>query len=148
MARRDRDAPPASIPRIDPKRWEDFSVFRETFLEEVTEPATNAALRTVAELHYKAFIECDTYWPCREEPFYYSHLRAALADLRHLQGFLQDLFRIEEFAEEYEGEEIAMAPCLRLAERAVGGLGKLADDMERELDALQASGLPPVSEQK
>lgn len=56
------------------------------------------------------------------------------------RGFLQDLLRIEEFAEEYEDEEIAMEPCLRLAERTVGGLGKLADDMERELDTLQASG--------
>ena len=42
--------PPAAVPAtIDPAAWEDFPVFRESFLMYISEPAFNASLRTAAE---------------------------------------------------------------------------------------------------
>jgi hypothetical protein len=146
---RDRDTPPAQIPRVDPDAWDTFPVLRETFLEIVSDPVANAALRQMADLQYETLLQYRRYWPDREEPYYYDNLRAALADLRHLQGYLQSLVTENlNCGKQFEGENIPWEPCLRLAERAVGTLRPLADEMERELDALQASALPSVPEQQ
>ena len=45
--------PAVSPPTIDPARWEDFPVFRETFLRWFTDPAHNAALRSVGALLFE-----------------------------------------------------------------------------------------------
>jgi hypothetical protein len=127
---KDRDTLPAPIPRFDPSS-DDFSVLRETFLEAVTEPALNAALRVVAQAQYAAFSEYAYAWPARE-PFLCRRFQAALADLRQVQGVLQE---IPKWCKGELGWEIFVP----LAERASRTLDKLADDVERGIEAFQAS---------
>ena len=75
-------------PVIDPSSWEGFPVFRETFLMHVTPPGYAAALRTVGEMLFSMTLESYDSWPGWPESSTRTELRAAVADLRHLQGFL------------------------------------------------------------
>lgn len=81
--------PPVAVPAtIDPAAWEDFPVFRETFLLYISEPSFNAALRTAAEHFFTMMLESYDRWPAWRESSTRTELRAAVADMRHLQGFL------------------------------------------------------------
>ncbi len=128
----DRDESTAAAvapPTVDPREWEDFAVFRETFLVQFTRPAHNAALRHFAEMLFDVTLEA-----CRSplfpelpgEPPRHD-LAAAVADLRHLQGFLHMLFDLSEGG---EGEERRLG---RLAARAERALAKVADAIEGAL---------------
>ena len=81
-------SPPAVPPVIDPAAWEDYPIFRETFLLYISEPAFNAALRTAGEHFFGMLLETYQNWPAWPESSTRTELRAAVADLRHLQGFL------------------------------------------------------------
>jgi hypothetical protein len=89
----DDEAPPvpAVPPLIDPAKWEDFAVFRETFLVYFSEPSNNDALRAVGNLIYLMALEYWQHWPDQPEGWIRGQLRAAVADLRHLEGFLSTL---------------------------------------------------------
>lgn len=50
-------------PIIDPAIWEDFPVFRETFLLYITDPAYNAALRIFGRLLHELVLEYYRHWP-------------------------------------------------------------------------------------
>lgn len=76
----------ATPPRIAPAAWEDFPVFRETFLFYFTEPPANAALRVVGRLFHELVLEYYHHWPEWPEGVTATELRAALADLRHLRA--------------------------------------------------------------
>jgi hypothetical protein len=78
----------AAVPHLDPAHWEDHEGFRETFLLHFTEPLPNATLRQLGALLFTLALECSGSWPMHEEGTTSSELRAAVADLRHLQGFL------------------------------------------------------------
>src|SRR4051812_43306982 len=80
-------------PAIDPAAWEDFAVFRETFLMYLTPPGYAAALRTVGEMLFTMILENYDPWPGWPESSTRTELRAAVADLRHLEGFLQSVGR-------------------------------------------------------
>ena len=56
-----------SSPIIDPATWEDFPVFRETFLMYVTEPAHNATLRKTGEFLFTMVLEYYGNWPALPE---------------------------------------------------------------------------------
>jgi hypothetical protein len=85
----DRDeSTPAPIPIIDPDSWEEGEGFRETLLLHFTEPAANATLRQLGSLLFNFALECSGSWPAHPEGTTGSELRAVVADLRHLQGFL------------------------------------------------------------
>jgi hypothetical protein len=83
--------PPGNVaipPRIDPDRWEDFPVFRETFLAYFTVPKYNFALRTVGKMLLEMTLASWGEWPDQPEGLRRAELRAAVADLRHLEGYL------------------------------------------------------------
>ncbi len=75
------------VPRIKPVKFEDFPAFRETFLVRFTMPGHAEAFRTIGHLIDELANEYRHYWP-DTEPVPRSELRAALADLRHLEGYL------------------------------------------------------------
>ena len=75
------------VPRIKPVKFEDFPAFRETFLVRFTLPGHAEAFRTIGQLIDEMANEYRHYWP-DTEPVPRAELRAALADLRHLEGYL------------------------------------------------------------
>jgi hypothetical protein len=79
--------PPAVPPVINPGEWENFAVFRESFMIYISEPEFNAALRTAAEYFFGMLLECCPDWPEWPESSTRTEARALVADLRHLQGF-------------------------------------------------------------
>jgi hypothetical protein len=85
--------PPSVPPVVDPARWEDFPVFRETFLYYVTLPPYADALRTVGDWLFAMVLESYGQWPSWPESATRTEVRAALADLRHLEGFLGSVGR-------------------------------------------------------
>ena len=86
------DLPEAAAPPvIDPPKWEDFAVFRETFLAYFTVPKHAAALRVVGEMLFEMTLASWGEWPDQPEGLLRGQLRAVVADLRHLEGFLVTL---------------------------------------------------------
>jgi len=87
-------------PKIDPAHFDNFEGFRETFLANFTAPGDAAALRRSATLIAAMAMEYRVYWP-EVENFPRGELRAALADLRYLEGYLgTDLGKHSPFAAE------------------------------------------------
>src|SRR4051794_6280782 len=84
----DDEPPPAIPPVIDPQLFEDFPTFRETFLLYVTDPTANAALRGFGKLLFDGILALWGDWPDPPEGLFRASLRAAIADLRHVQGAL------------------------------------------------------------
>src|SRR6185295_14407970 len=84
---------PAPIPHIDPALWEEHEGFRETLLRHFTDPAANTTLRGLGRLLFNLLLEGAESWPQHPEGETRSELRAALADLRHLEGFLASVGR-------------------------------------------------------
>jgi hypothetical protein len=80
------DPPPAIPPVIDPQNFEDFPTFRETFLLYVTDPDANAALRGFGKLLFDGILALWGDWPDHPEGLFRASLRAAIADLRHVEG--------------------------------------------------------------
>jgi hypothetical protein len=122
------DETPTGPAVIDPERFEDFPVFRETFLSFVPAAGTNATLRRFAEMLYRFVLEYWQYWPDQPEGQVRGALRAAVADMRHVQGFLLDWAHPET---SYGGAHEAHLG-------KVGGdvarkLGELADRLEGEM---------------
>jgi hypothetical protein len=87
------DVSPAVPSPPDPTAWEDFPAFRETFLMYVTPPGYSAALRAVGEMLYSLLLDSPAEWPGWVESSTRTEMRAAAADLRHLQGFLRSVGR-------------------------------------------------------
>ncbi len=83
--------PPAVPATIDPAAFEDYAVFRESFLMYISEPAFNASLRVAAEHFFTMMLESYDRWPAWQETSTRTEMRAAVADLRHLQGFLASI---------------------------------------------------------
>jgi len=128
------EAPGAAIPpTIDPAVWEDFPVFRETFLLYITDPAYNAALRIFGRFLHELVLEYYRHWPNWLEGVTATELRAAVADLRHLEGYLGAVGREHEEASLTE-PEMALS---RLAARQSGELTRIADELEQALGGIQ-----------
>jgi hypothetical protein len=117
---------PATPPRIIPAAWEDFPAFRETFLMYFTEPQANAALRIVGRLFHDLVLEYYHRWPDWPESFTGTEMRSALADLRHLEGYLAAIGREHEQASLTE-PDIALS---QLAAREAGELARIAEEIE------------------
>jgi hypothetical protein len=121
--------PPSVPPTIDPARFEDYPAFRETFLLFFTDPAANAAMRGLGRLLHELVLEFWGYWPDHPGGIFSAELRAVVADMRHVQGSLQEwtgpAFALED---EYETRLAGVGADVALA------LGELADRLERELD--------------
>lgn len=122
-------SPPAAVPPIlDPASFEDHPAFRETFMLYFSDPEANTALRSLGSLLYDFVLEYWTNWPDQPEGLLRASLRAAIADMRHVQGFLA----------EWAGPNTAHeTPHLEHLAKVGGGiaqeLGVLADRLETEL---------------
>jgi hypothetical protein len=118
-------------PAVDPARWEDFEVFRETFLAHLTDPVHNAACRAFAAWLYELVLEVPAATREPPESWVPTRVRGGLADLRFLQGFFASLGE--------ERRQVTMTPgndrlCRQIARQA-RQLGKIAAALESALGA-------------
>lgn len=125
-------APP---PVIVPENWESFQGFRETFLLHFPGAEVNAAFRTIATLVYDLILETPTLQPAPPEGYVRAHLRAAIADLRFLQGHLHALAEDTSPAPEDE-------PLCRAAGTRAILLKRITDDLEEQLGSLHLEAAP------
>jgi len=127
----DRDeSTPAPIPRIDPALWEEHEGFRETLLLHYTDPEANETLRRLGRLVFNVSLECAPSWPHHPGGETRAEFDAALADLRHLQGFLAALGREHEVSS-LSDEDDALS---LLAERQAAELSRIGDEIEKALE--------------
>lgn len=122
---------PAPIPRIDPSQWEEHEGFRETLLRHFTDPEANDTLRRFGNLFLNLSLECAEGWPHHPEGETRSELRAALADLRHLEGFLSGVGQ-EHVVSSLGDDDDALS---RFAAKQAQKLSRLADEIEEAIGA-------------
>jgi hypothetical protein len=126
----DSTPPPAAVPpAIDPAAWEDYPAFRETFLMYFTPPGYAPALRTVGEMLHTMILESYDPWPGWPESSTRTEMRAALADLRHLQGFLASVGREKDLSS-LDPEDAYLS---NIAAKLSRQIGHAADGIDREL---------------
>jgi hypothetical protein len=128
-----KDPNPRSIavpPILDPERFDHFEGLRETTLVLFTEPRANQALRVLGDLLYTLAAESSQYWPRGPEGSLRYQCRAAVADLRHLQGYLTMLGHEIEASELTDPEADLSRICGRLAPQ----VQEIADALETELN--------------
>ncbi|MBW8875209.1 MAG: hypothetical protein JF614_09610 [Acidobacteria bacterium] len=131
MPDRDESTPAAPIPRIDPASWEAGEGLRETLLLHFTDPEANEALRRLGDLLFDLSLLGAESWPHHPEGETRAELRAALADLRHLEGFLGAVGR-EDLVSSLNDEDSALS---QFAAREVLELRAIADRIEAALGA-------------
>jgi hypothetical protein len=120
---------PAPIPRIDPAEWEDHEGFRETLLLHFTDPQANTTLRRLGDLFLTLSLEAAPSWPHHPEGETRSELRAALADLRHLEGFLSGVGQ-EHVVSSLGADDDALS---RFAVRQAQKLARIAEEIEQAI---------------
>jgi hypothetical protein len=131
--------PAVTPPTIDPARWEDFEGFRESFLLHFTRKPDNAALRTVATLLFDLVLEASTALiPPQPEGWGRALVRAAVADLRFLNGFLG------RFTQEADGSSLEPYEehLYRFAGARSAVLAKVADEIEAQLGPWRGESEP------
>lgn len=121
--------PAVTPPTLDPATWEDFQGFRETFLLHFPGARENAALRIVTDLLYGMILEAPELQPLPPEGTVRTQIRAAVADLRFLQGFLASL---EQEAEGSCFTDFEEHLC-RFAAARSAVLKQAADEIEEQL---------------
>ncbi len=117
-------------PLIDPATWEDHQGFRESFLVQFLDPRDNFVLRGIGALLYDLVLAHNPPRGGRpSESSTVLEMRAALGDLRHLQGFLGmvDRSRVDSILGEADSHLSTVAGVL------VSDLGILGARMEKEL---------------
>jgi len=126
-------AVPAVPPSIHPDAWEDFPVFRESFLMYLTPPGLNAALRLAAESFFTLLLEHsgEDGWPEWQESTTRTELRAAIGDMRHLQGFLASIGQERHVTSLDAGD----AKLSKHASKVARLLNQVATTLERKLAA-------------
>ena len=119
----------AAVPPIlDPEDFHEFHGFREASLCLFTDPEHNAALRATGQLIYAMASEGDNDWPAEPEGDPRHQCRAAVADLRFMQGFLGALGRPMECTRAGHDGHLA-----RVALRLSGQVAEIAAVLDREL---------------
>ena len=113
---------------IDPARYESFPVFRETFLSFVPGAWSNATFRSFGELLYRFVLEYWQHWPDQPEGQLRAALRAAVADVRHVQGFLAEWAGPDTSHDSPQEEHLA-----KIGGEIARKLGELADRLDGEL---------------
>jgi hypothetical protein len=122
--------PLAPVPPIfQPTAWEDYPIFRETALIYVSEPEFNVALRRVGDYVFGMLLECYGDWPEWSESSTRTELRAAVADLRHLTGFLASVGQERRVSSLSPGD----VKLSRYASSAARMLNRLANGLENQL---------------
>jgi len=133
------DHPKSISPSVlDPSDWEDREGFRETLLLHFTRPGDADAMRRVGAMLYDAALECASSWPNWPESATRTELRAAAADLRHLEGFLTALGQ-EHVVASLPWQDARLS---RFAARQGVEVGRIAHRIEEELAqwAIEAEG--------
>jgi hypothetical protein len=139
MPEQSQSTPPPAVtpPTINPAEWERFEGFRETFLLYFTRGDANAALRTTATLLYDLCLESGPFMPDHPEGSARAQVRAVLADLRFLRGFLDSL------TAEAEGSSLEAYEehLFRFSGARAAVLGTIADEIEAQLGAWRGEGV-------
>jgi hypothetical protein len=74
----------------DPENdWKELSPFRETFLQYVTDPLTQEALLHMGEEYFEMILDWRRFWPERDGSSIQADLKAVVADLVFLAGYLE-----------------------------------------------------------
>jgi hypothetical protein len=120
--------PPVTPPSVFPAPWQTGHTFSECFLLYVQEEAVKDLLRTIGCALFDAFLNASL--PEFPEGVTVAELRAAVADLRHLQGYLAGVGREHEEAPLTEPETVLS----QLAARQAVELARVADEIELALD--------------
>jgi hypothetical protein len=121
-------------PKLSPANWEKLPCFRETFLMYITPPGYLAAFWYLGEMLYNLVLETPAGWPEWRESATRTEMRAAMADLRHLQGFLASVGR-EHKVSSLDAEDAYLSKAASTISRQ---LGKLAGWLEEELASIPA----------
>jgi len=130
------------IPSSHPESWNELSPLRELFLQHVTEPEANQILRAASTMLYQWALEMVNVWPDHEGGVTVCQVRAAIADLRYVEGFLSHIVGTGW----REGVESDRAVLLSQgAERFADELKELTDQLEALLGetADAPEGSPP-----
>ncbi len=114
---------------LTPPGWDESSGFRETFLRHVTDAEDDRTLRHLARMLHETTLELAHFAPPSGESATREELRAAAADLRHLQGFLATVARAVGESELSPAD----AELAALAGRQAQAVAGLADALERAL---------------
>jgi hypothetical protein len=121
--------PPPSHPSPHaqtPPGWDESAGFRETFLRHVTDAEDDRTLRHLARMLHEATLELAHYEPPSGESATREELRAAAADLRHVQGFLVSIARgLEE--SELAPADAELAALAARQSHAVAGLAAVLE---------------------
>jgi hypothetical protein len=119
----------ASPQSLTPAGWDESAGFRETFLFHFDDSEDSRALRHLARWLHEACLELARYAPPSGESATREELRAAAADLRHVQGFLAAIARSLEESE----LPLADAELAALAARQSLVIAGLAAALEQAL---------------
>ncbi len=123
-------APSPSPQAQPPAGWDESAGFRETFLRHVTDAEDDRTLRHLARMLHESSLELAHFAPPSGESATREELRAAAADLRHLQGFLAAVARSR-----VESELLpADAELAGLADRQAQAVADLAAVLEQAVD--------------
>jgi hypothetical protein len=106
---------------LTPAGWEESAGFRETFLYHFYKPEDLEALRHLARMLHESSLEMARYAPLTPESATREELRAAAADLRHVQGFLAAVARSKEESD-LQPSDAQLAALAALQSQAVAGL--------------------------
>ncbi len=121
--------PPPSHPSpqaLPPPGWDESAGFRETFLRHVTDAEDDRTLRHLARMLHEATLELAHFAPPSGQSATREELRAAAADLRHLQGFLASIGRgVEE--SELAPADAELAALAAEQSHAVAGLAAVLE---------------------
>lgn len=123
--------PPITPPRLASTDWRDFPVFREAFLIYLEHEPLNSLFRMFGRILYDLILDYYHKWPQWPEGVTATELRAAVGDLRYLQGYLASVGKEEEEAPLTAPETVLS----RLAARQAKELARVADEIEVALEA-------------
>ncbi len=131
--------PPAVAipPVLDPAEWEDEPTFREVFMLHFSDPDANDTMRRLGNLLYSFVLQYWGEWPNHPEGLIRTQLRAAVADLRHAQGYLATLDK------EADGLEPHEQHLCRVAGKVSREVGRQADRIDQELGSWRGEGVEP-----
>lgn len=109
--------------------WDEGQIFRDTFLLYLSDPWLNGALRMAGQVLCAVLLELQGELPAWPESATRTELRAAAADLRHLEGFLTNVGRERELCSLSSDD----ARLSRFAADAARTAAKLAASIEHQL---------------
>ena len=112
-----------------PSDWDESAGFRANFLHRFTQAEDHAALSRLSAMLYEYALEFARHWPDDGASPTRAELRAAGADLAHLEGFLRSIAREKELSE-LSAEDQALAD---LAGRLAAKVARLAAEIAEVL---------------